>query len=103
VNVFLGLGLPWVISSIYHTINNKKMVVPSIGLDVTVALFVIVSLVGISILLIRRFVFKGELGGSLFYRWLSCIAFVGLWFLYVSVSALAIYEKICFKKTKCDA
>jgi len=102
VNVFLGLGLPWVISSIYHTINNKPMRVPSVGLDVTVALFVIVSLVGISILLIRRFVFKGELGGKLFYRWLSCIAFVSLWFLYVIVASLALNGKICFSKTACN-
>jgi len=101
VNVFLGLGLPWVISSIYHIFHNKPMMVPSIGLDVTVALFVIVSLVGISILLIRRFVFKGELGGGIFYRWLSCIAFVSLWFVYVIVSALALYGKICFSSSKC--
>jgi len=79
--------------------HNKPMMVPSIGLDVTVALFVIVSLVGISILLIRRFVFKGELGGKLFYRWLSCIAFVSLWFLYVIVSALALHGKIVFRET----
>lgn len=96
VNVFLGLGLPWVISSVYHVIKDEPMEIPSVGLDVTVALFVIVSLVGISILLIRRFVFGGELGGNLLYRWLSCIIFVGLWFAYIAVSALALNEVITF-------
>jgi solute carrier family 8 (sodium/calcium exchanger) len=99
VNVFLGLGLPWVISSIYHVMHDKEMKVPSVGLDVSVAVFVIVSLVGISILLIRRFVFKGELGGSIFYRWLSCIIFISLWFIYVFVSALALYGKIKLTKS----
>lgn len=74
------------------------MYVPSIGLDLTVALFVIISLIAISILLIRRFVFKGELGGGLFYRWLSCIAFVSLWLIYVFVSALALEGVISFEK-----
>jgi len=95
--VFLGLGLPWVISSIYHEINGLKMEVPSVGLDVTVALFVIISLVGISILLIRRFMFRGELGGGIIFRWLSCITFVGLWLVYIFVAALALNGEICFK------
>jgi len=70
--------------------------VPSKGLPITVALFVIVSMIGISILLIRRFVCKGELGGELCTRWLSCIIFVGLWVIYVFVSALALEGLISF-------
>lgn len=73
------------------------MIVKSVGLSASVVIFVIVSLIGISILLIRRFVFKGELGGELKYRWLSCIVFVVLWLMYVSVSSLALTGKIAFK------
>lgn len=104
VNVFLGLGLPWVISSIYHVVNDKKMIVPSVGLDLSVGLFIIVSLVGISVLLIRRFVFKGELGGSLQTRWISAVIFVTLWIIYIIVSALALYGIICLAedKTTCE-
>ena len=94
--MFLGLGLPWVISSIYHSVINRPMKVKSVGLDVSVAIFIIVSLIGISILLIRRFVFKGELGGDLKWRWVSCIVFVFLWVGYVSVSSLALLGKIGF-------
>jgi len=96
VNVFLGLGLPWVISSLYHTYHEKPMKISSVGLDVSVAVFVIVSLIGISILLIRRFVFKGELGGQLIHRWISCIVFVVLWIMYVAVSSLALTGYISF-------
>lgn len=94
--MFLGLGLPWVISSLYHTWNDKTMKIKSVGLPVSVAIFVIVSLIGISILLIRRFVFKGELGGELKHRWISCIVFVALWIMYVAVSSLALTGKITF-------
>jgi hypothetical protein len=76
--------------------NGKPMKIKSLGLPVSVAIFVIVSLIGISILLIRRFVFKGELGGELKYRWLSCIVFVALWVMYVFVSSLALTGKIAF-------
>jgi len=72
------------------------MKIASVGLDVSVAVFVIVSLIGISILLIRRFVFKGELGGQLIHRWISCIVFVVLWIMYVSVSSLALTGFISF-------
>jgi len=98
VNVFLGLGLPWVISSAYHVYHGKKNMVPSEGLAVTVALFVVISSIGIAILLLRRFIFKGELGGTLFWRWVSCIAFVSLWGIYIIVSALTLYDKIDFLK-----
>lgn len=93
VNVFLGLGLPWCISSVYHSIREKPMRVPAKGLDLSVALFIIVSLVGISVLLIRRFSCKGELGGTLQMRWISCIVFVCLWFVYIIISTLVIYGK----------
>lgn len=94
VNVFLGLGLPWCISSAWHVYMGKTMLVPSKGLDMSVALFIIVSLIGISVLLIRRFCCKGELGGSKTGRWISCIIFVGLWLIYILFSCLFIYELI---------
>jgi len=76
--------------------HDKPMEIKSVGLIESVTIFVIVSLIGISILLIRRFVFKGELGGQLIHRWISCIIFVILWILYVAVSSLALTGKIGF-------
>jgi len=89
VNVFLGLGLPWVIASIYYESKGKPFVHPAKGLDLSVALFLVVSLIGITILVLRRFLVGGELGGSPTGRYVSAVVFVSLWFIYVIVSSLA--------------
>jgi len=100
VNVFLGLGLPWVIASIYYETREdpEKRVFfhPAKGLDLSVALFLIVSLIGIAVLVIRRKVVGGELGGSATGRYLSAFIFIGLWFIYVILSSLAQYQIITF-------
>lgn len=96
VNVFLGLGLPWVIGSIYYSIKGEPYAYPKKGLDMSVMLFLIVSLIGITILVIRRFVVKGELGGGKMGRIISCIMFVALWFVYVIISSLAQYDIVKF-------
>jgi len=100
VNVFLGLGLPWVIASLYYGRKDEKFNVPSKGLDLSVALFLIVSLIGIVILIVRRIVVKGELGGSPAGRTASAIVFVSLWLFYVIMSTLAQYEVISFGMEK---
>lgn len=64
VNVFLGLGLPWVIAVIYSRQNNEKYEVPAAGLDLSVVLFLSTCLIGVAILIFRRCTVKGELGGS---------------------------------------
>merc|ERR1711990_135316 len=68
VNVFLGLGLPWVIAVIYEkAVNDSDSYrYPAKGLDLSVALFLVCSLVGIGILVARRLIVGGELGGSAF-------------------------------------
>jgi solute carrier family 8 (sodium/calcium exchanger) len=91
VNVFLGLGLPWVIAVSYYQQSDPPMNyhVPTKGLDVTVASFLCCSFVAISILLIRRCLFKGELGGSGIPRILSAIFLASLWVIYIVINILA--------------
>ena len=43
VNVFLGLGLPWLIGSIYYRAKDEPFVVPADGLSFSVILFLICS------------------------------------------------------------
>lgn len=98
MNVFLGLGLPWVFASLYYQnqdppINYK---VPSKGLDLSVALFLCCSVVAVLIMTGRRICLKGELGGSKSGRMVSAIAYVMLWLTYIVVSSLAQYEYIKF-------
>jgi len=64
VNVFLGLGLPWCIATIYKQRKGEEYEQSAKGLDLSVALFLTMSLVGILVLIIRRCWVGGELGGS---------------------------------------
>lgn len=93
VNVFLGLGLPWVVAVIYELYIVEDSPIgayryPAKGLDLSVLLFLICSLVGIVILVGRRVVVKGELGGSKNGRMLSAIVFIGLWIFYITFCSL---------------
>ena len=94
VNVFLGLGLPWVIGSIYSSKNNETFKVPAKGLDLSVVLFLSCCLVGIAILIFRRCTVKGELGGSTAGRAVSCILLMSLWLIYIIFSCLGQYGYI---------
>ena len=94
VNVFLGLGLPWVIAVVYSNKNDEVYEVPAKGLDLSVVLFLSCCLVGVAILIIRRCTVKGELGGSSSGRTLSAFLFISLWFIYIIFSCLGQYEII---------
>lgn len=94
VNVFLGLGLPWIIAAIYSKNNNEVYQVPASGLSLSVMLFLVCTLTGLLVLIIRRVVVKGELGGSPGGRLASAIFFVTLWLIYVVISTLAQYKII---------
>lgn len=94
VNVFLGLGLPWVIAVIYSRQKNEEYKVPSKGLDLSVVLFLSVCLIGLAILIFRRCYVKGELGGSTSGRVASFLIFIVLWMIYIVFSCLGQYGVI---------
>jgi hypothetical protein len=60
VNVFLGLGLPWVIASMYFKFNlpDRKYIVPAGSLAFSVYVFLVVAIVCFIILILRRYVSK---------------------------------------------
>ena len=60
----------------------------------SVVLFLSCSFVGIAILVIRRVIYKGELGGPENGRKISCAIFILLWFVYIIFSCLGQYEYI---------
>lgn len=72
VNVFLGLGLPWVIGAMYESGTSKeikgydtdKYFVPAASLGFSVSLFCVCAVLCIILLLVRRFKVGGELGGE---------------------------------------
>jgi solute carrier family 8 (sodium/calcium exchanger) len=99
VNVFLGLGIPWIIATIYGQMTGTIYRQESPGLAKSVLIFLVVSLIGITILVIRRFMYKGELGGPLVGRIVSCALFIFLWFVYITISTLGSY-KILFNDSE---
>ena len=100
VNVFLGLGLPWVIAVIYSGDTPYK--VPAKGLDLSVVLFISCCLVGVCILIFRRCYVGGELGGSKQGRLISAIMFITLWFIYIIFSCLGQYDVISISSEEDD-
>lgn len=100
VNVFLGLGLPWVIGAMYEALTDKdskgydtdKYFVPAGSLGFSVCVFSVVAIICIIILLIRRKKVGGELGGSQQGRVFSATILVFLWLLYIFMSILQAYN-----------
>jgi len=117
VNVFLGLGLPWVIAILWEGSNvatkgydvevqakamstpespvqwsNSNYFVPAGSLGFSVAVFVICAVICIFTLVIRRKVVGGELGGSDNGRLGSMCFLISLWILYITLSILQAYN-----------
>ena len=74
--------------------KDGAFVVPSGSLGFSVTIFTICALICIGTLLIRRRVFGCELGGPATGANLSAASFVLLWFIYVLMSGLEIYDII---------
>ena len=101
VNVFLGLGLPWIIGTIHATYwKNDVYKQETPGLNEGVMIFLVVSIIGITILVIRRFKYKGELGGPIVGRIVSAALFILLWFVYITLSTIFSYKRQWAKITQ---
>lgn len=88
VNVFLGLGLPWVIAATYQENRDTWYKTPPGDLSYSVTVFIICSIFGFIILGTRRVVVGGELGGDKKVAYASSAALVFLWLLYVILSII---------------
>jgi Ca2+/Na+ antiporter len=99
VNVFLGLGLPWILGSMFEARNSNNpeggYFVPSGALGFSVVVFLICACTCLVILVIRRIVVGGELGGvDRTGRLMSAVVLVSLWLLYIIMSSLQAYGMI---------
>uniref|UniRef100_A0A7S2B921 Calx-beta domain-containing protein n=1 Tax=Haptolina brevifila TaxID=156173 RepID=A0A7S2B921_9EUKA len=115
VNVFFGLGLPWLIGSAYWAINgidagwhdkfgpnglnwkyyelyktngHRGFRVSSDGLGVSVIVFTVCAILTLATILLRRFILKAELGGNKRTAKLHAAFLVGLWVVYILFSIL---------------
>merc|ERR1711899_103675 len=101
VNVFLGLGLPWVIAACYHFSSADGFEVKAGALTFSVTIYIICAVIAISLIMARRFlpVFGqdgqgAELGGNTVLKYISASVLLFLWFLYVILSSLQTYGYI---------
>ena len=105
VNVFLGLGLPWMIAAfvwdgspppakwqrmypeLYKAYPDGGFVVLAGDLVFSVLVFTMCALIALSVIYYRRMASSAELGGWPFQKTNSAILFVMLWALYVIIAS----------------
>ena len=93
VNVFLGMGLPWVLGAWYWKDKfDADYEQPAGALAFSVIIFLICSLLCFLILICRRCTVGGELGGPKGTKYFTAILCFLLWAVYLSVSLCQIYE-----------
>ncbi|XP_069978561.1 sodium/calcium exchanger Calx isoform X8 [Penaeus vannamei] len=94
VNVFLGLGAPWLIAAIVNKIRGKVFFVPAGNLGFSVGVFTGLCILCIGLLLLRRFlgVFgKAELGGNVPMKYVSGAIMISFWLIYVLCTSFQAY------------
>ncbi|CAH1254459.1 SLC8A3 [Branchiostoma lanceolatum] len=96
VNVFLGLGLPWVISTMYHLIKGTTYRVLPGNLRFAVFTFLAVGSLCLLMLFVRRKCFGGELGGKKVPKWVSAMLMFSFWVVFIVLCSLQSYELLPF-------
>ncbi|EKX46956.1 hypothetical protein GUITHDRAFT_41650, partial [Guillardia theta CCMP2712] len=89
VNVYLGLGLPWLIAAIYWSSGGFVVIGGSLGFNTI--LFVGLTVISFAILFVRRAYFGFELGGPKWASVLSAVLFITIWIVYLVVNSLQVY------------
>lgn len=110
VNVMLGLGLPWLIATLWEragvyplTEENNGYYIEAGDLGFSVVVFTSLAITCIIVIMIRRKVVKGELGGDKKGRIASCAFLVFLWIMYVVLSTLKMNGSINPGKMNIDS
>ncbi|KAJ9451606.1 Magnesium/proton exchanger [Diplonema papillatum] len=98
VNVFLGLGLPWVMATIYYESKGECFIVPSGNLVFSVIVFFCTAIVCLMLLFILRVQQGGELGGP--NRKIYAGFLFSLWIVYIVLSSLKNYDHFTFPGTE---
>lgn len=97
VNIFLGLGLPWVFATIFWATKGLPFTVKAGELTFSVMIFTICSIICFSVLFLRRYLKwfgRGELGGPILPKYLTSGLYVTLWLIYIILSSLQAYGLI---------
>lgn len=92
VNVFLGLGLPWLLAVFWKKAENSgPFMVGTFNLEFSVILFVMLALFALLTLILRRVILGGELGGNTVVKFMTGSICLMLWSTYIVVASLKAY------------
>ncbi|CAH1364165.1 sodium/calcium exchanger Calx isoform X2 [Tenebrio molitor] len=95
VNVFLGIGVAWLMAAIYHNVKGRPFKVKPGNLAFSVTIFCSEAVVAIIVLMLRRSrVVGGELGGPKCLKYVTSAFFFALWIFYLTMSTLEVYHVI---------
>jgi solute carrier family 8 (sodium/calcium exchanger) len=88
-NVFLGLGLPWLISSCYYAVRGERFCSDSGALAFSVLVYSGCAALWIVVLFLRRVYAGGELGAhSTFAKWGLFVVAFALWGVFLVLTGL---------------
>mmetsp|Transcript_59858 Transcript_59858/g.118671 ORF Transcript_59858/g.118671 Transcript_59858/m.118671 type:complete len:698 (-) Transcript_59858:52-2145(-) len=104
-NVFLGIGVPWSIASIYWAVTgptekwrkrypdyadkyhpHAKFVVPGDDLSFFVVTFIVIAIIALALIRARRVFYGAELGGPFAPKVWSSFVLVSLWAYYMGIA-----------------
>lgn len=88
MNVFLGLGIPWLIAAVYSSLKGEVYNAPPGALSFSVTIFMCCSSVAFVILITKRILGGGELGGKGFMRTGFAAILAALWVVYLTLSGM---------------
>ncbi|OIT33840.1 magnesiumproton exchanger [Nicotiana attenuata] len=94
VNIYVGIGLPWLIDTLYNYIayNEPLRIRECRRTKFHFACFLLqtTSVGCIGVLVFRRLTLGAELGGPKLWAWLTCVYFMLLWLVFVVPSSLKV-------------
>ncbi|XP_008454332.1 magnesium/proton exchanger isoform X1 [Cucumis melo] len=96
VNIYVGIGVPWLISTTYNFIAYREplKIKDAGGLSFSLLVFFSTSVACIIVLVFRRLTLGAELGGPRVWAWITCIFFMLLWLIFVVLSSLKVSDII---------
>ncbi|XP_051118901.1 magnesium/proton exchanger [Andrographis paniculata] len=92
VNIYVGIGMPWLIDTLYNYIAYKEplRIEDSGGLSFPLLVFFATSVGCIGVLVFRRLTLGAELGGPKLWAWVTSVYFIILWLIFVVLSSLRV-------------
>ncbi|KAI8574757.1 hypothetical protein RHMOL_Rhmol01G0378700 [Rhododendron molle] len=92
VNIYVGIGIPWLIDTAYNYIAYKEplRIKNAEGLSFSLLVFFATSVGCIVVLVFRRITLGAELGGPRLWAWVTFVYFMLLWMIFVVLSSLKV-------------